>query len=359
MEWSSGLSYYPRCDIKENSVEWLDEFLHGFVNNASVGTFEVNFPLFPSDESVVPVFDLDHIVQNLKGLKSLKIYSSRHDMGPNQVQMITTALVNTPVIFLDIHACEFDGNGFEQVISSCLNVKELAVECPQNDAQVEVLHSLLRNPTAQLIALDLGRSNLTQSEIPMVMKTVVGNKRAKTLIISDYNVEKGISDFEDECDGSVQRLKLEPLCSLDISSIESICNSDHTLVEIYTRALMREYCFNYHVDPKLPEFVRDWLELNKGTHKNKVIRQKILKYYFVNDFDVNPFAVMPVSLLPEVMTLLSDESVRNHNALFRLVKNIPDLCNMLVRMSAHERGTSRKLMRMQNNSMYQDVTASV
>jgi hypothetical protein len=122
---------------------------------------------------------------------------------------------------------------------------------------------------------------------------------------------------------------------------------------------MREYCFNYHVDPKLPEFVRDWLELNKGTHKNKVIRQKILKYYFVNDFDVNPFAVMPVSLLPEVMTLLSDESVRNHNALFRLVKNIPDLCNMLVRMSAHERGTSRKLMRMQNNSMYQDVTASV
>jgi hypothetical protein len=76
----------------------------------------------------------------------------------------------------------------------------------------------------------------------------------------------GTAEWSASCNDCFCKL----LCNT--TSIENICNSNHTLQEIggYQRSrLLNEY-----------------LELNKNENKSQVIRNKILKYYFVGDFDI-------------------------------------------------------------------------
>jgi hypothetical protein len=99
--------------------------------------------------------------------------------------------------------------------------------------------------------------------------------------------------------------------------------------------------------------------LNKNANKVKVIQDKIMKYYFVESFDLAPFANMPLSVLAQVMSLgrepkdenedsntllsmlqvgfesLDDEDLdadgvmsNKQNAIFELLRGIPELCNV-------------------------------
>eukprot|EP00956_Cyclotella_meneghiniana_P037870 scaffold145740_cov30-Cyclotella_meneghiniana.AAC.1 len=71
------------------------------------------------------------------------------------------------------------------------------------------------------------------------------------------------------------------------------------------------------------------LKLSQNTNKNEVIREKIARYYFVGDFDVSPLAKLPVSVVPSVLGMIKSYDVLyRQSAIFRLLKSIPDLCNI-------------------------------
>ena len=77
------------------------------------------------------------------------------------------------------------------------------------------------------------------------------------------------------------------------------------------------------------------LELNKNANKDKVIRKKIARYYFVGNFSISMFAKMPVSVLPEVIRLIELDKNNKLSAIFRILKTIPVLCNVSSRGARH------------------------
>jgi hypothetical protein len=99
----------------------------------------------------------------------------------------------------------------------------------------------------------------------------------------------------------------------DVSSIETIANSNHTLSSIR----VHEY---------LSPFPHQCLLFNRNGDKTKVIRDKIMQFYFVGEYNISPFINMPLSILPEVMS-----SIKGHDkqfAIYRLLRGIPEVCNV-------------------------------
>jgi hypothetical protein len=76
----------------------------------------------------------------------------------------------------------------------------------------------------------------------------------------------------------------------------------------------------------LQHLQKQCLERNKKEDKAKVIGNKILRFYFVGEFDISPFSNMALSILPEVVSRIEGDGKRS--ATYRLLKGIPDLCNV-------------------------------
>lgn len=70
-----------------------------------------------------------------------------------------------------------------------------------------------------------------------------------------------------------------------------------------------------------------------------MIRNKILRFYFVGEFDVSPFMKMPLSALPKVISQI--EGNAKQSAMYRLLKNIPELCNDSGRELSDQPGNKR------------------
>jgi hypothetical protein len=115
----------------------------------------------------------------------------------------------------------------------------------------------------------------------------------------------------------------------DVSSVNSIINSNHALLQLevsgHTPSTLAEQC----------------LDLNHNMDKNKVIRDKILQFYFVGEFDVSLFSSMAVSVIPVIMSQIEGED--RQYALFRLLQWIPDLCNVSERTSSFQSSGNKRL----------------
>ena len=91
--------------------------------------------------------------------------------------------------------------------------------------------------------------------------------------------------------------------------------------------------------------ISDSLDLNMIPNKMKVIHEKIARYYFIGEFDVSPYVNMHISLLPEVLCLIKGDRI---GAILRLLKGIPELCNVSSRdVSVSERITARSDVKRQ------------
>jgi hypothetical protein len=115
------------------------------------------------------------------------------------------------------------------------------------------------------------------------------------------------------------------------------------------------------------------LHLNKNTNEAQVVRDKVIRYHLVGEFDVSPYTSMTISVLPKLISVLADDRndevessladavkdnydlrrgwsrltyqqpVSTHrDTLFRLVKNLPNLCNVSSR--AAESSGKRKIV---------------
>jgi hypothetical protein len=90
----------------------------------------------------------------------------------------------------------------------------------------------------------------------------------------------------------------------DVSSIESILNSNHT-PECIRFPRHRHFNIPGH---ELSTLAKQCLLLNsENEDKAKVIRKKIMRHYFVREFDVSPSVKMPLSVLPEVMSQIEGD----------------------------------------------------
>jgi hypothetical protein len=136
------------------------------------------------------------------------------------------------------------------------------------------------------------------------LPSLVGNTRLKILCIHWHAV-----DFFDS-----EKL----LC--DTSSIESISNSNHTLEDLSVDG------------DKLSSMATKCLVINENEDKAKVIRDKILLFYFDGDFDPSPFSSMALSVLPEVMSQIRGKN--EQSALYRLLRCISELSNVSSRASS-------------------------
>jgi hypothetical protein len=107
----------------------------------------------------------------------------------------------------------------------------------------------------------------------------------------------------------------------DATTFERISASNHVLEKIE----LSPNPFRPHPMP-LSRMAKECLELNKDLNKTQVICNKIFRFYFVGEFDVSPFSNMVVSVLPEVVSQI--ESTDELSAIYRLLRHIPELCNV-------------------------------
>jgi hypothetical protein len=199
----------------------------------------------------------------------------------------------------------------------------------------------------------------------------------KRLNLCNYDVAGDMRDIEeDDPDISVKGLDLNPYFALlcNPNSIDAIFNSDHVLQKISTR-LTFDYFHDcdYQEPAKLPQRVIECLHLNKNTNEAQVVRDKVIRYHLVGEFDVSPYTSMTISVLPKLISVLADDRndevessladavkdnydlrrgwsrltyqqpVSTHrDTLFRLVKNLPNLCNVSSR--AAESSGKRKIV---------------
>jgi hypothetical protein len=211
--------------------------------------------------------------------------------------------------------CNFENDeSFERIIEGCSRVERLYVDCEYN-SQFTAVASLLQDPANELRDLSLnlvfghldneGGRSFSEQAVREISASLVGNMHLKSIFIGDHFNLRGHRL------GSIDKL----LC--DVSSIENIkSNSNHTLESIsipgYNLLTLAEQC----------------LELNKHWDKAKVIRNKILRFYFLEEFHVSPFVNMHLYFLPKVMNQIRGND--KQSAQYRLLKCIPDVAIFLM-----------------------------
>jgi hypothetical protein len=238
----------------------------------------------------------------MKYLSLAMLYSNEEErVTPEQGNIIAAALEGVHLKSLDMGKSLFETRVIEQILPACLGVEELRVRCETNP-EITALAAFLQNPRAVLQHLQIEISSSSDDfdeclALREIAASLVGNTKLKDLWFI------GAEPF-DEFDNL--------LC--DSSSIENICNSNHTLETI-------EQSYN------VSDHTEDCLEINQNQIKCKVIQDKIIRYYFLGEFDLSPFASMPLSVLSEVLTLGAKMS-NQQTAIFELLRGIPDLCHV-------------------------------
>eukprot|EP00956_Cyclotella_meneghiniana_P018374 scaffold30535_cov38-Cyclotella_meneghiniana.AAC.3 len=286
--------------LNRDVYQCIETLYKGLELNTSIESFVLNMDLFPSS-GVFPIFNLNGALfkENLNVLW----LESDIPIGRSQTLMILPLLESTSLEFFNISMCIFENEAasFRSIISACTTVQKLEVSCVNTIECDTMVANLLRNQRSCLTKISLYKpirlheDNLSIIEIIDVLNR---NTRLKTLHL-----------------GGRLRLDMSQVANLmcDALSIEGIHNSNHTL-----EVLMLE-CMD------VAPFVRECLELNKDTNKDKVIRTKIARYYFRGDFDLSPFINMNVKLLPNVMAMIEGDHVSRRDAIYRLLRSIPDL----------------------------------
>ena len=261
----------------------------------------------------VSALDLRYFLENNKNLKEIDLRSG-DIVSPAQSAHISTAFRDVSLKKLCIGWDGFDGpdiftnNGaFEQIILACQKVKKIHIHRLKENYQCTSVAALLQDPVGSLeeLTLELPYNDDDDSEFDLERaknELLAGLSRNNKLKILDV----GRDLFHD--DEYKSRFK-NLLCN--ITSIDSICQSNHTLQWMWINAKIQEHCDAF-------------LELNRNPNKNKVIQAKIMQFYFSGDFDASSIANMPLALLAEILGI---DVEKKQSAVFNILKSIPELCD--------------------------------
>jgi hypothetical protein len=240
----------------------------------------------------------------LSMLQYLTLGSTR-PVSPEQGNIIATGLDGVKLKTLNMAGfqdLEFRDGTLEQIVSACVRVEALYVNCSTN-SHYTALAELLRNPLSMLQILKATDINDEDIDADMVAgeisESLVGNTKLRELSLD-------VLEYEDKREVDFDML----LCNS--TTLQNICNSNHMLE---------------HVNHSCTSFTSECLELNRNENKNVVIQNKVMQSFFVGSFDLAPFASMPLSVLAKVMSV--GQAMRNkQTAIFELLRGIPELCNV-------------------------------
>ena len=119
----------------------------------------------------------------------------------------------------------------------------------------------------------------------------------------------------------------------DKSSIENICNSNHTLEKLG----MGKICNG------VPDCINSLLEINRSVNKAAVARQKIFRYYYADGKHLNEIANLDVEVLPRVLARIGEDAI-GIGLFYQVVRIIPALFETTGKVSVggkRKRGTKQ------------------
>eukprot|EP00956_Cyclotella_meneghiniana_P032824 scaffold91661_cov75-Cyclotella_meneghiniana.AAC.2 len=287
-------------DVSDEEYECLQLFYRGVQSNSSIE--DLKFNNLSSDDEILPAFNLVD-AQFKEKLKSIRCNCDT-PITNRQSFMISSVLENTSLKNLSMKSeLPPSESASRRIILACANVEKLTVKC-SNTSQFDAVAELLRNPTSILEELIFCHDFDLHNNLSTIVAGLARNVTLKRLSIHPSSA-------------FVVNLITKLLC--DNTSIEHIYNSNHTLEE-FSPLNLRMFPGEY--------ILKDLLELNTNTNKEKVIRTKIARYYFVGDFDLSPFVNTKISVLPNVLAMIEGDTNSRRSAIFRLLRSIPDLCNV-------------------------------
>jgi len=328
-------------NVERRVSQSIQALFRGFQSNTAIEKLEINLDLIPCDGSL-PTFNLQR-ARFKASLKSFILYSHRA-ISNNQSHMIVSFLESSSLKEFEMAGLRFDldnEEAFRRIILASLKVEKLRVKCATL-SQYAAVATLLGDSRSILSEVDLfGKVEVEGSVILAVdeegLSTIAttglaNNTTVKKLILHGYL-------------GNLSPMMTKALC--DTSSIQSIQASNHTmkilaLTRTFSRSLMNPIIGPIIGEPaSIPFLIKEYLRLNKSENKELVIRTKIARYYFQEDFDVSTFASMDMKCLPRVLAMIGGgETNRNaailrkkdmlnqRSAIFRMLKCIPELCNV-------------------------------
>ena len=317
------------------SYQRLQSIYRGIESNTSIKTLTLDLESIgiPRNESFSLLnFQNAQFISNLNDFRILNINSVT--LNDDDSTVIAQALAGMlSLVSLNIRYLATRASAFRTIISACpSSVEWLYISCDTAE-HCSILASFLQSNHLMVSHLNVTKKDsivveedsldsfqLSEQEASMIIDGLKnGNTCLETLYIYCC---KGDTFFT-----SAQTL----LC--DTTSIESICLSNHTLIELqpFPESEVRFDVFSEQ-EVKFGIIV-DSLRLNRNSNKNRVIREKISRYYFVGNFDVSPFVKLPVSVVPSVLGMIKGKKLDRQSAIFRLLKSIPDLCNVVSRVN--------------------------
>jgi len=318
--------------VNAPSYQCLQSIYRGFQSNNSILalTLDLECIAIRVNESFPRLcLQSSQFKSNLQILQFSK--NNRPTLTDEDSIVIVQALETMPCLnTLNIENLASCASAFRRIIAACPPlVYRLLVSC--NTAEhCSILASFLQS-NRLMVNLDVFKANYSSSVGEEVSRESVTltEQEASTIIDGLKNPHMKLKTLYIYCcKGNTYYTSVRDLLC-DTSSIESIVFSNHTLVGLQTFHL---YCPSPE-DMDIYRTIKDCLALNRISNKNKVIREKIARYYFVGDFDISPFAGLPISVVPSVLGMINDDdALYCQSAIFRLLKSIPDLCNVGSRM---------------------------
>jgi hypothetical protein len=272
------------------------------------------------------LFDIGSFLVNNQAILHIYLQYTAVPVTPEQCINIAEAIRDVHLLTLSIKMT-FPDEGplapnegsFHHIVSTCTCVEELKVLC-MSQSHIESVGLLLLNPSARLRALHLEFSantyrnfNAMSDMETFIIPNLVRNRQLRELFFHCSRIQDGqqiiipLADFR--CT-SFDRL----LCN--VSSIENICNSNHTIEKI--AGLRHEFYAS--------ECTKEYLQLNMNEKKTQVIQNKIVQYYLAAGSHLGPFENTPLSVLAKVLSLGS-KTRNQQTAIFNLLRAFPEICN--------------------------------
>jgi len=272
--------------------------------------------LFPRDGSL-PTLNLME-VQFKHILKELILTCSRRQtINNDQIIMIEMFIESTSLkgfCMTDFNIVETNEIASRRIILACTKVPNLILRCATL-SQFAAVATLLGYPRSVVseLSLFMGQSDIDERGMSIIAEALVNNATLKTLHVCGFN------------------LPWNPLAKAlcDTSSIGAIIGSNHTIEKI--RPMVCD----------LPPVLQDYCTLNRETNKEQTIRTKIARYFFQEEIELSTFANMDMKHIPRVLAMIGggetnrnaaifreEDAINQQSAIFRLLKCIPDICNV-------------------------------
>ena len=319
-------------DLNAEVQQCIELLFRGIQSSISINKLEIDVDLLPCDGSLAALNLQD--AQFKEELTSLQL-TGILTINDNQSVMIESFLESTSLKELFIESLAVKNasvTAFRRIILACSKVEELFVwcSCPAHCDSVATLMGDSRSILSEVTISGMGDRGLS-----LIAEGLVNNTTLKTLKCLDCHYLTDTSPIA------------KALC--ETSSIERVIASNHTLEEIFLQnKTLEDLLYNETLEAILYNetvVIRKYSRLNAMSNEELVIRTKIARYYFQDEFDISTFASMDVKCLPRVLSMIgggetnqnavsfeAEDAIYQQSAIFRLLKCIPDICNVSSRI---------------------------